>query len=96
MNRERIELGRPHRGPLVFALGILAWLTCLPILSALAWAMGTNDLALMRRDAMDPAGEGMTQAGRVLGMVHLILGTVLIFVWYLAMLLMGGILAVLT
>ena len=89
-----VELGRPHRGALVFAFGLLAWLTLiLPIFGALAWAMGTRDLHRMRTGEMDPAGEGITRAGRMLGMAHLVAGTAVIFLWYLVMLVAGALIA---
>jgi hypothetical protein len=63
----------PHRGGLILALGILSFLTTFlmvcPVLSFLAWTMGTRDLREMREGRMDPSGMGMTQAGMVLGMI---------------------------
>lgn len=59
----------PHRGGLVLALGILAFLVACPFLSFLAWTMGTNDLREMREGRMDTSGLGMTHAGMVLGML---------------------------
>lgn len=59
----------PHRGGLVLALGILAFVVACPILSFIAWTMGTNDLREMREGRMDSTGMGMTQAGMVLGML---------------------------
>jgi hypothetical protein len=62
----------PHRGGLILALGLIGILVC-NFLSPVAWIMGNTDLAEMRAGRMDPDGEGMTQAGRILG----IIGTVL-------------------
>jgi len=59
----------PHRGGLILTLGILGWVTC-PILSIMAWVMGTSDLREMRRGRIDPDGMGLTQAGQILGMVY--------------------------
>ena len=42
--------------------------TC-PIFSLMAWVMGSHDLAEMRAGRMDRSGEGLTQAGQILGMV---------------------------
>jgi hypothetical protein len=39
----------------------------------MAWSMGNSDLAEMRAGNMDPSGEGMVLAGRVLGMIATIL-----------------------
>ena len=60
----------PHRGGFVMALGIVGILTfsCAPvglIFGILAWVFGRSDLNRMKRGEMDPAGEGMTQAGWV-------------------------------
>lgn len=67
----------PHRGPLVLIFGILA-LTCgCPlglIFGIVAWTLGSNDLAEIRGGRMDPEGEGLTQAGRVCGIVGVCLG----------------------
>jgi hypothetical protein len=43
-------------------------MTC-PIFSLMAWVMGSHDLAEMRAGRMDRSGEGLTQAGQVLGMI---------------------------
>jgi hypothetical protein len=59
----------PHRGGLILALGIMAFVVACPILSFLAWTMGAGDLRDMREGRMDPAGMNMTQAGMVLGML---------------------------
>lgn len=74
----------PHRGGLILALGILA-LVVLPcttiVCGPMAWTMGNADLAQMRAGTMDPSGEGMTQAGRILGIVSTAL-MVLVGVFY--------------
>jgi hypothetical protein len=69
----------PHRGGLILALGIMAFVVACPLLSFLAWAMGTNDLREMREGRMDPSGMNMTQAGMVLGML-LSVGTIIVLV----------------
>ena len=75
----------PHRGGLILALGILGWVTC-PILSVMAWVMGSSDLREMRSGRMDPSGMGLTQAGQVLGIIYTIfwiLGFVLLLFFIL-------------
>ena len=64
----------PHRGAVILTLGIMSLvlfpfttLFCGPI----AWSMGSSDLAEMRAGRMDPDGEGIVQAGRILGMIAL-------------------------
>jgi hypothetical protein len=67
-----VAFRRPHRGVLILAFGILAWLIC-PIFGPIAWAMGHADLREMRSGVMDPGGMSLTQAGMILGMVATIL-----------------------
>jgi hypothetical protein len=44
------------------------------ILGPIAWILGNNDLKEIRAGRMDPEGEGMTQAGRVCGIIGTFLG----------------------
>lgn len=66
---ERPRYLAPHRGGLILALGILAFVVAFPVLSFLAWTMGANDLREMREGRMDSSGMNMTHAGMVLGML---------------------------
>jgi hypothetical protein len=51
-------------------LGILGWaFSCVP-LGVVAWVMGNSDLWEMECGRMDQTGRGLTQAGRILGMVQ--------------------------
>ena len=75
----------PHRGTLILTLGIISialGMLCgifgLP-LGIAAWVMGRHDLMKMRQRTMDPAGEGLTQAGWICG----IIGTILDSLWLL-------------
>lgn len=62
----------PHRGVLILILGILSWVFgCFPF-GIVAWAMGSHDLGEMKRGRMDPSGRGLTQAGQIVGMIHVI------------------------
>lgn len=63
----------PHRGSMILTFGITGML-CLPfVFGPIAWIMGNSDLREIREGRMDPEGEGMTQAGRILGMVATIM-----------------------
>jgi predicted Zn finger-like uncharacterized protein len=72
----------PHRGQMILVFGIvsLALLACgamtavfgLPFGIA-AWLLGSKDLEKMRQGTMDPEGQGLTQAGRICGIVGTIL-----------------------
>ena len=59
----------PHRGGLILALGMLGFVVNCPIFSLMAWTMGSRDLAEMRCGRMDRSGEGLTQAGQILGVI---------------------------
>lgn len=62
----------PHRGVLILVLGILALVVCQP-LGIASWVMGNADLREMDSGRMDPDGRGMTQAGKILGIVSVAL-----------------------
>jgi hypothetical protein len=74
-DRPRRRYGRPHRGAAILTLGILSLVMMFPCapLGIFAWVMGGNDLSEMRRGQMDRSGEGLTQAGRILGIVSTVL-----------------------
>ncbi len=64
----------PHRGALIMVLGILGLVIGLStgvgfIMGVIAWILGNSDLREMRAGRMDREGEGMTQAGRICGMI---------------------------
>jgi predicted Zn finger-like uncharacterized protein len=71
----------PHRGGAVVTMGILGLvLTVFPvvpltglILGIIAWVMGSSDLAEMRAGRMDPEGQSPTSAGRVCGIIAVVL-----------------------
>ena len=75
---------RPHRGGIILALGILG-LVCCFICGIIAWVMGSNDLKEMAAGRMDPSGQGMTNAGKICGMVSVILQVVGLVIWLLFM-----------
>ncbi len=64
---------KPHRGALILVLGILSLVVC-GVLGIPAWVMGNKDLREIDAGAMDPAGRGNTNAGRICGMIGTILG----------------------
>ena len=68
----------PHRGAAVLVLGLVGFLVTLGcgvgfILGIVAWVMGSVDLRKMDAGRMDPSGRGLTQAGRILGIVQMVL-----------------------
>jgi len=74
-------LVKPHRGVVVLVLGILGIVVCF-ICGIFAWVMGKNDLREMDAGIMDPAGRGITKAGKICGMI----GTILGCLWFFFML----------
>jgi uncharacterized BrkB/YihY/UPF0761 family membrane protein len=78
---------KPHRGTLILVFGILGFVVCV-IFGIVAWVMGKNDLAEMAAGRMDPTGQGTTNAGRICGMISVIL-TIVGFVIGLIMTIAG-------
>ena len=79
---------RPHRGGAILALGILSWVICC-ICGIIAWSMGNNDLREMEAGRMDPSGRGLVQAGRIVGMISVILSIVVGGIYLIAILMFG-------
>ncbi len=73
---------KPHRATLVLVLGILGLVLCV-ICGIIAWVMGNADLKEMDAGTMDPSGRGMTQAGKICGMVGCIINLVVVGLWIL-------------
>ena len=74
---------RPHRGGLILALGIFAFMTgaCTCLIPGIcAWYMGNEDLHAMRTGRMDSNGHGLTMAGMILGIVATILNGLGLFI----------------
>jgi hypothetical protein len=88
--RAASEAGRylvPHRGGLILTLGILSWVSC-PVFGVMAWVMGTSDLREIRVGRMNPGGAGLTQAGRVLGMISTLVWLAWLVLGFFVMILM--------
>ena len=79
----------PHRGVLILVLGILGIVCCF-ICGIVAWVMGNNDMREIDAGRMDPTGRGLTQAGKICGMVGVILSIVAIVMQGIFMLLGMG------
>ena len=67
--RKRRDNFVDHRGGLILALGICSFVMSPIPFGQIAWWLGNNDMAEIRAGRMDPEGEGLTQIGRILGMV---------------------------
>jgi hypothetical protein len=82
----------PHRGGLILAFGLIGFLVCLPFGIA-AWVMANNDLREMAAGRMDRAGEGLTQAGKIIGIIAccLVLLTLLLYAVMAVIVIVGGV-----
>jgi len=79
---------RPHRGVMILIFGILGLIgiACCPsiIFAILAWVMGQGDLNAMRNGQMDPSGRGLTNGGRICGIIGVILAIIGLLIGFLA------------
>lgn len=74
----------PHRGTLILVLGILSIVCCF-ICGIIAWVMGNKDLKEMAAGRMDPAGRGLTNAGKICGIVGIVVQIVYFVLWLLGL-----------
>ena len=84
---------RPHRGVMILVFGILGLVCCI-VFGILAWVMGNGDLREMDAGRIDPLGRGLTQAGKICGIVSVALQIVIIVIWLLMAVLAGAGMAV--
>jgi hypothetical protein len=79
---------KAHRGLMLFIFGLASLVPSpLFLFGIAAWIMGSGDLKLMAEGKMDPAGEHLTKAGRVLG----ILGILVNLLWISKMIFIDGV-----
>ncbi|MFB3892373.1 MAG: hypothetical protein ACE15C_10170 [Phycisphaerae bacterium] len=71
---------QPHRGTMILVFGLVGFFCCI-IFAILAWVMGNGDLKKMAAGQMDRSGEGLTKAGKIIGMVACILAIVGLVFW---------------
>lgn len=91
-SRGPVGLARnPHRGGTVLTMGILGLLVC-GFAAIAALVMGNKDIAEMDAGIMDDSGRGITQAGRIMGMigVGLMVLNLVVVVLAIALPLMAG------
>ncbi len=92
----------PHRGTAILVLGIVglvvglfgSFCCCIfgivgCICGIIAWVMANKDLKEMAAGTMDPTGRGTTQAGKICGIISVILGIVVFFISLLFLGLVG-------
>ena len=75
---------KPHRGTMILVFGILGLVCCI-IFGIVAWVMGNNDLAEMDAGIMDPEGRGFTQAGKICGIISVVIQVIGIIAYILIM-----------
>jgi hypothetical protein len=61
-------------------LGILG-IACCFICGIIAWVMANKDLAEMAAGSMDPSGRGLTQAGKICGMISVGIQILVLIIW---------------
>ena len=74
-------------GVLILILGISSLVVCMP-LGIIAWIMGNNELQKMNAGLISRQEEGITQAGKILGIIStllflLIIGTIMIVFFFM-------------
>jgi len=69
-----------HRGAMILTFGILSFFVC-PIFGIVAWVMGNSDLKEMQAGRMDPEGEGLTKAGKIIGIISVSLNVAIILLY---------------
>lgn len=80
---------RPHRGVMILVFGILGLVCCI-VFGIVAWVMGNGDMREMDAGRMDPSGRGLTQAGKICGIVSVALQIVGIIIGLLSVVLAGA------
>tara|TARA_R110002096_G_scaffold45372_10_gene121908 strand:- start:536 stop:814 length:279 start_codon:yes stop_codon:yes gene_type:complete len=70
----------PHRGTTVLVLGILGLVVC-QVCGIIAWVMANKDIPKMEAGTMDPEGLGQAKAGKICGIISVILLAVIIVVY---------------
>jgi hypothetical protein len=83
----------PHRGAAILVLGIVGLVVGLLgsfccgifgiagcVCGIIAWVMANKDLKEMAAGRMDPSGRGLTQAGKICGIISIILAIVVFII----------------
>lgn len=68
---------QPHRGVLLLTLSIVSWFFFCFLFSIPVWIIAANDLNQMSLGNMDPEGEGMTKAARIISIIHVVISLLL-------------------
>ena len=79
---------QPHRGVMILVFSILSWFICV-IFGVVAWILANSDLRAMEEGRMDPTGEGLTKAGKIVSIISVVLTIVGIIVGIIVLVGMG-------
>ena len=79
---------KPHHGTIILILGILSLIGCSFITGIPAWVMANSDLKDMEAGTMDSSGRGATQAGKICGIISVVLAA-MVALLLIAMLALG-------
>jgi len=77
---------------MILVFGILSFFVC-PFFGIASWVMGNKDLAEMDAGRMDPEGRGITQGGKICGIVSIALNVIGILVGIVFVVFAGGLAA---
>ncbi len=69
---------QPHRGVMILVFSILSWVRSCMIFGIVAWVLANSDLRAMEEGRMDPTGEGMTKAGKIVAIIHVVVSIVFV------------------
>ena len=92
------SFARPHRGGGILALGIISIVLALSmwcsiaglICGVIALTMSKKDMPLLQAGQMDPRGLGVTQAGRICGIIGTALSGVMLAIFLIYVIVMAG------
>ena len=73
---------------MILTFGILSFFVC-QIFGIVAWVMANGDLQEMKSGRMDPEGEGLTKAGKIISIVSLSLTAAAFLLWCFFVILFG-------
>ena len=79
---------QPHRAVLILVFSILSWVVCV-IFGIVAWVLANTDLRAMEEGRMDPTGEGMTNAGKIVAIISVVLSIVGVIIGIIVLIGMG-------
>ncbi len=67
---------QPHRGVMILVFSILSWVLSCVIFGIVAWVLANSDLRAMAEGRMDPTGEGLTRAGKIVSIINVVVSIV--------------------